>query len=69
MSDSDGIYFRVEIEWAWGNTSDAYIGPIPEEELDEHGNPTADDLDEAVWRIINDKISWERVEKSEMPFA
>jgi len=62
MSDTDGVTFELDVEWAWGQHDTVEFGPIPEEELDEYGNPPEEDITTALWRMVDDKITWRRVD-------
>ena len=58
MSETDGLWFEVTINYSPGPRPDRRrkIGPYRGEDLNDFGEPPADDMTNAVWEMIGDFV-------------
>jgi len=57
----EDIYFEVSVSLTPGQKRTRKIGPYIEEELDEYGGPPTEDVEIAVWQLIEEGVGVKRL--------
>ena len=57
----EDIYFEVSVSLVPGQKRTREIGPYIEEELDEYGGPPTEDVEIAVWQLIEEGVGVKRL--------
>lgn len=57
----DDIHFQVSVSLVPGNKRVRKIGPYTEEDLNDYGEPPTEDVERAIWNLIEEGVGVKRL--------